>query len=66
MLVASGTAARARDVRAVTRVKADVQEQRAQRVVVRLRAVGADAQLERESVYEFGVGVQLPDGHRAV
>jgi len=33
---------------------------------VGLRAVGADAHLERVSVYEFGVGVQLPDGRGAV
>ncbi len=64
-LVACGTAAQARDVRAVDGVEHDMQEQRAQRVVVGLRAVGADAHLERVSVYEFGVGVQLPDGRRA-
>jgi len=43
-----------------------VQEQRAGRVVAGLRAVGADAHLERASVDEFGVAVQLPDGRRAV
>ena len=43
-----------------------MQEQRAGRVVAGLRAVGADAHLERNSVYEFGVAVQLPDGRRAV
>jgi len=64
--VACGTAAQARDVRAVDGVEHDMQEQRAQRVVVGLRAAGADAHLERVSVYEFGVGVQLPDGRRAV
>ena len=64
--MACGTAAQARDVRAVDGVEHDVQEQRAQRVVVGLRAAGADAHLERVSVYEFGVGVQLPDGRRAV
>jgi len=43
-----------------------MQEQRAGRVMAGLHAVGADAHLERNSVYEFGVAVQLPDGRRAV
>ena len=37
-----------------------MQEQRAGRVVAGLRAVGADAHLERNAVYEFGVAVNCP------
>lgn len=41
-------------------------EQRAQRVVDRLRDRGVDAYVERASTYQFGVRVALPDGRQAV
>jgi hypothetical protein len=43
-----------------------VDEQRAQRVVDRLRDRGVDAHVERASTYQFGVRVSLPDGRQAV
>jgi len=43
-----------------------VDEQRAQRVVDRLRERGVDAQVERASTYQFGVRVALRDGRQAV
>lgn len=41
-------------------------EKRALRVVDRLRAQGLDAHLERASLYQFGVRVELVDGRKAV
>ncbi len=41
-------------------------EQRAQRVVDRLRDRGVDAHLERASTYQFGVRVSLGDGRQAI
>lgn len=41
-------------------------ENRARQVVDRLRDRGVDAHLARAGVYQFGVGVSLPDGREAV
>jgi hypothetical protein len=40
-------------------------ENKARRVVDRLRELGTDAHLAREGVYQFGVMVRLPDGREA-
>jgi hypothetical protein len=41
-------------------------EDRARRVVDALRAKGVDATLRRPGVFQFGVGVALPDGREAL
>ena len=43
-----------------------VEESKANRVVAALRERGVDAHVEKPAVYQFGVGVQLPDGRRAI
>ena len=43
-----------------------MEENEARRVSDRLRARGVDAHLERPSIYQFGIRVQLPDGRQAV
>jgi hypothetical protein len=40
-------------------------ENKARRVVDALRDRGTDAQLARVGVYQFGVGIRLPDGREA-
>ena len=40
-------------------------ENKARRVVDRLRELGTDAHMAREGVYQFGVLVKLPDGREA-
>lgn len=44
----------------------DVDENRAQRVVDKLRGKGVPAHLERSGVNQFGVRVSLPDGREAI
>jgi hypothetical protein len=41
-------------------------EQRARRVIDRLRERGVNAHMEHASTYQFGVRVELPDGRKAV
>jgi hypothetical protein len=41
-------------------------EKRALRVVDRLRGMGLDAHLERASLYQFGVRIELRDGRKAI
>jgi hypothetical protein len=43
-----------------------MEENRARRVVDKLRARGIDAHMARESTYQFGVRVALPDHREAV
>jgi hypothetical protein len=43
-----------------------MEENRARRVVEALRARGVDADLRKPGVYQFGVGVALPDGREAL
>ena len=43
-----------------------MEENRARRVVDKLRARGIDARMARESTYQFGVRVALPDYREAV
>lgn len=43
-----------------------MEESKARRVVAALRDRGVDAHVEKPAVYQFGVGVQLPDGRRAI
>ena len=43
-----------------------MEEDRARRVVDALRARGVDAALRRPGVYQFGVGITLPDGREAL
>jgi hypothetical protein len=40
-------------------------ENKARRVVDRLRELGTDAHMAREGVYQFGVMIRLPDGREA-
>jgi hypothetical protein len=43
----------------------EMDENKARRVVDALRDRGTDAQLARVGVYQFGVGIRLPDGREA-
>jgi len=43
-----------------------MEENRARRVVDALRVKGVDASIRKPGVYQFGVGVALPDGREAV
>jgi hypothetical protein len=43
-----------------------MEENRARRVVESLRSKGVDASVRKPGVYQFGVGVALPDGREAV
>ena len=43
-----------------------MEEVRAHRVVHALRALGVDAEVRRPGVYQFGIGVRLPDGREAL
>jgi hypothetical protein len=44
----------------------DVDENRAQRVVDKLRDRGVPAHMERDGVNQFGIRVSLPDGREAI
>ena len=64
MLTARAALAGARFGRAGTLV-VTMDENKARRVVDRLRELGTDAHMAREGVYQFGVMVRLPDGREA-